>query len=361
MLEVGEYKNYKELCRAMGWKPVGGDTKVKHLKELESICKYHKDGYKFIIKEVYETPLPIMDNRKELSLLVTEIQYSLLKLLIDKQSLTERISKTKLMFLVGLLNTKEYFKINDDREEYSKETGIHIITVNFVLDRIYNYADKYLARAIKYLENNKVIQVKKDVMYVCVMGDVEKYDKIKEVSRIERERIIREATSEEIELIMQIERECLDVYGKNPNYNEKKKAREEANDMLSRKHGIHYHYLAYDFTINRQYIEHDLNMLANQVDELHREIVNQEFKQLMENSFTDKDSSLKPRHKELNELINTLTKELSFFDELTEERVFEINEELKELKSERFKTYVFENGLIEGAYRIMDDVLTLKQ
>ena len=39
----------------------------------------------------------------------------------------------------------------------------------------------------------------------------------------------------------------------------------------------------------------------------------------------------------------------------------EINEELKELKSERFKTYVFENGLIEGAYRIMDDVLTLKQ
>ena len=65
MLEVGEYKNYKELCEAMGWKPVGGDTKVKHLKELGSICKYHKDGYKFIIKEVYETPLPIMDKRKE--------------------------------------------------------------------------------------------------------------------------------------------------------------------------------------------------------------------------------------------------------------------------------------------------------
>ena len=173
MLEQKTYKNYKAICEAMGWKPVGGDTKVKHLKELESICRYHKDGYKFIVEEIYETPLPIVNNRKELSLLVTEIQYSLLKLLIDKQSLTERISKTKLMFVVGLLNTKEYFKINDDREEYSKETGIHIITVNFVLDRIYNYADKYLARAIKYLENNKVIQVKKDVMYVGVMGDVE--------------------------------------------------------------------------------------------------------------------------------------------------------------------------------------------
>ena len=65
MLEVGEYKNYKAICEAMGWKPVGGDTKVKHLKELESICKYHKDGYKFIIEEIYETPLPIVDKRKE--------------------------------------------------------------------------------------------------------------------------------------------------------------------------------------------------------------------------------------------------------------------------------------------------------
>ena len=65
MLEVGEYKNYKAICEAMGWKPVGGDTKVKHLKELESICKYHKDGYKFIVEEIYETPLPIVDKRKE--------------------------------------------------------------------------------------------------------------------------------------------------------------------------------------------------------------------------------------------------------------------------------------------------------
>ena len=65
MLEVGEYKNYKAICEAMGWEPVGGDTKVKHLKELESVCKYTKDGYKFIIEEIYETPLPIVDKRKE--------------------------------------------------------------------------------------------------------------------------------------------------------------------------------------------------------------------------------------------------------------------------------------------------------
>ena len=43
MLEKKTYKNYKSLCETMGWKPTGGDTKIKHIKELESICKYHKE------------------------------------------------------------------------------------------------------------------------------------------------------------------------------------------------------------------------------------------------------------------------------------------------------------------------------
>ena len=33
MLEKKTYKNYKSLCETMGWKPTGGDTKIKHIKE----------------------------------------------------------------------------------------------------------------------------------------------------------------------------------------------------------------------------------------------------------------------------------------------------------------------------------------
>ena len=59
MLELTIYKNYKSLCEAMDWKTTGGDTKVKNLKILDSICKYHKEGQKFVIEEIYEEPKEI--------------------------------------------------------------------------------------------------------------------------------------------------------------------------------------------------------------------------------------------------------------------------------------------------------------
>ena len=56
MLEVGEYKNYKAICEAMGWEITSGNSKKKQLKELERCCKYHKEGNKFVIEEIYKQP-----------------------------------------------------------------------------------------------------------------------------------------------------------------------------------------------------------------------------------------------------------------------------------------------------------------
>ena len=63
MLELKIYKNYKELCKAMGWKITNGSGKKRHLKLLDSLCKYHKEGNKFVIDEVFENPIPIKDGR----------------------------------------------------------------------------------------------------------------------------------------------------------------------------------------------------------------------------------------------------------------------------------------------------------
>ena len=32
MLEIKTYKNYREICEAMGWKVATGNTKVKQMK-----------------------------------------------------------------------------------------------------------------------------------------------------------------------------------------------------------------------------------------------------------------------------------------------------------------------------------------
>lgn len=135
MLEIKTYKNYKELCQAMKWKPTGGDTKVKNLKILESICKYHKEGYKFIIEEIYDEPKPIEDNRGNIGIfkpLLEEIIIHRLstegKVVDNKLSWT--ITKRQLMNCCGLCNENmsivsyycdmfgDYFDMN---KEYLKE------------------------------------------------------------------------------------------------------------------------------------------------------------------------------------------------------------------------------------------------
>ena len=58
MLEQKIYKNYKELCGAMGWMVASGCSKKSQFKDLERYCKYHKEGQKIVIDEIFEAPLP---------------------------------------------------------------------------------------------------------------------------------------------------------------------------------------------------------------------------------------------------------------------------------------------------------------
>lgn len=135
MLEVKTYKNYKELCQAMKWKPTGGDTKVKNLKILESICKYHKEGYKFIIEEIYDKPKPIEDNRGNIGIFKPLLEEIIIHRLSSEgktvdNKLSWTITKRQLMNCCGLCNENmsilsyycdmfgDYFNMN---KEYLKE------------------------------------------------------------------------------------------------------------------------------------------------------------------------------------------------------------------------------------------------
>ena len=57
-------KNYKELCAILGI-PVKASTNSKQAqyKEMDRYFKYHKEGNKFIIDEIYLEVLPKIDNR----------------------------------------------------------------------------------------------------------------------------------------------------------------------------------------------------------------------------------------------------------------------------------------------------------
>lgn len=60
-LKVGMIiKNYKELCSILEIKPTTSNSKKAQLKALEQCCKYHKEGQKFIVDEVYENVTPVI-------------------------------------------------------------------------------------------------------------------------------------------------------------------------------------------------------------------------------------------------------------------------------------------------------------
>lgn len=59
------FKNWKEVCSYFGWKETGGDYKKAKLKELDTMCKWHKEGNKIVVDEVYEKQL-VKPNKKRM-------------------------------------------------------------------------------------------------------------------------------------------------------------------------------------------------------------------------------------------------------------------------------------------------------
>lgn len=53
-LEIKKYKNYKELCTELGWKVKTGKSKQVQMKDLDRVCKWHKEGNCIIIDEIFE-------------------------------------------------------------------------------------------------------------------------------------------------------------------------------------------------------------------------------------------------------------------------------------------------------------------
>lgn len=58
-----EYK-WKQLCETLEEPYTDGNTRIKKLKELASLCRYSKEGQKYIIHEIYDKPKEIEDKRK---------------------------------------------------------------------------------------------------------------------------------------------------------------------------------------------------------------------------------------------------------------------------------------------------------
>ena len=58
-----EYK-WKQLCEILEEPYTDGNSRIKMIKKLESVCCFSKEGCKYIIHEIYDKPKEIEDKRK---------------------------------------------------------------------------------------------------------------------------------------------------------------------------------------------------------------------------------------------------------------------------------------------------------
>ena len=240
VLTSNTIKNYKALCAILDLKVTNGGSKRSQLKEIERYFKYHKEGNKFIIDEIYTDVLPKIDHRKENSGgannvvdYIKHIENLILDLLIQGGiNSTNGFGK---VFLSKNQLLKEFNMINDNYvfckrriPKLSKFMNIDQETVEEWYDINDGMLERNLMQALKSLENQSLILWSREITIAEAIPTAEVTKDGKEV--IKRKYIdvdgeeqtdykyrtndeislhYREGTETEKEFILQTERDIL--------------------------------------------------------------------------------------------------------------------------------------------------------
>jgi len=284
-------KNYKELCAILGI-PVKASTNSKQAqyKEMDRYFKYHKEGNKFIIDEIYLEALPKIDNRifnKGGANNVTEytkyIENLILDLLVQGGSKKQGFGR---VFLSKNQLFKEFHMINDNYVfckrrilKLSKFMNISKETVEEWYDLNDDMLERNLNQALKSLENQSLILWSREltVAEAIVMAEVTKDGteivKRKYMDKYDEEQIdykyraddeiqlnYREGTDKEKTFILETEKEIMKELGcdskqKVIKFGMWETFKNKVDDIVLKKLNIAFYYKSYKILFNEKHIK----------------------------------------------------------------------------------------------------------
>ena len=203
MLELTTYKNYKELCKAMNWEVTSSNSKKKQMKELESICKFHKEGQKFIIEDIYDKPKEIINNTGKSSIYEDSFKPLVLNVLSQHYK-----TKEQTLCITSSMVMKDFAMADEELIDYYNQLdGISkrheentIAKDGAVIDYISRYRRKTMGRFTTVL---KQLQTEGYLRYYPKSMRIKEYNGN-----------YYWATDEQIEAIMSIEKEVLNELSK---------------------------------------------------------------------------------------------------------------------------------------------------
>lgn len=250
LYEGQTFKNYKELCLELEMEiKKSVDTKNAQFKELARYCKINKIGHKITIEEVYENPLPKIDNRGKDSIYGNLVQLLIADLLAQCDGHIS-ISRSKLMLTIGMVNCN-YSECRELVQKLAKYTNIDEKVIYDFYNTSTSSFKSVIETALKSLMDKRVIMYNK----VIKVSDKDKYS-------------TRAATEKELNLIMDIEKSTLEELGYKQISSVRvskdwSKFKVKTKQLLQERSDIDFYFTAYDITIHEKYIIEERNELIN--------------------------------------------------------------------------------------------------
>ncbi len=199
--EIKEYKNYIELCKILEIPNTRGNTKVAYLKELARYCNFYNQGYKFIIDEFYDTPIPKEENRggSRNNKYSNYLDNLIIKMLLDNNksieaTFTKIFSEYTPLFSNGYksFTLQNYEKL---AEKYDTTESL----LNLYYNKTRNKVSQSFVSALNRLQKQNIIKWN-DILVVKIGSKIETVnpdDKLyKEIKEVEKE------TSKELDKTM---------------------------------------------------------------------------------------------------------------------------------------------------------------
>lgn len=200
------FKNYPELCRALGCNIYGGYQKVKQLNEFLRYFNYEKLDKKYIIKEVY-TVARRKDHRVAVNAKYVPIIQNILLSYLNKQSSKDvYLTQKHLWIVLGLVNEHYLTMREDHRIESLKKLSddIGIIDIKDFYKRSSMKFGDIIKLSLNSLARRNIIKYKEVYRIGTVVSGDDFY-----YSGIE----YRDATDNEERYIKRIKKQLLEEFG----------------------------------------------------------------------------------------------------------------------------------------------------
>ena len=164
-------KNYKVLCDLLGQEIKDGKSKKYQLENFKRYFEWEKAGQKFIIMDIYDTPLEKEDLRKlgNNSIYTQAIEVILLQYLSHQDGYTRTLTKKKWWELLSITNHK-YGRMTE-KELLQLDKILTSFEIRHFYQRCNKKLEQILFSALNNLKNRKLINYQ--IQTVIVTTDEE--------------------------------------------------------------------------------------------------------------------------------------------------------------------------------------------